>query len=130
MDSILTSHPASSDFAQSSTRSPDAAAARLTAESTSCTPTPLERATTRISSCGFQPLYGNISPEIENFNEIDPNKDKDDLLNTEAQTTLSEISRDSLIFMVRSIVAIFAQTKIGAYHEIKPYITWLTNFIN
>lgn len=73
---------------------------------------------------------GNVSPEVENFNEIDPNNDDHTRLNDEEEATLEKISQESIVFMLISVVAVFVQTKIGAYHEIPSYISWLINFIN
>lgn len=73
---------------------------------------------------------GHSSSEKDKFNEINPNKAEESTSTPQEEVLLAEISRDSIIFMVISIVAIYIQSKNHAYHEIKPYFSWLTNFIS
>ena len=75
---------------------------------------------------------GHPMPEQATFDKhIDPNSTiSSNGLTPEEQNLLSEISKDSLIFMVISMVAVYVQIKIGAYHEMQAYFSWLINFIN
>ncbi len=75
---------------------------------------------------------GHPMPEQDTFDKhIDPNSTiSSNGVTQEEQELLSEISKNSLIFMVISMVAVYVQIKIGAYHEMQAYFSWLLNFIN
>lgn len=75
---------------------------------------------------------GHPMPEQATFDKhIDPNSNTStNGLTDQEQSLLSQISKDSIIFVLISIVAVYVQVKNGAYHGMQTYISWLINFIN